>query len=86
MSKSFQNGDGKTCLDAYDSGLRYNMDPFFRAILSADGTLPRTVLVYTSDHAEVLSENGRRFPVWQTYAVPLLMVKSDRDVPEVWIH
>jgi glucan phosphoethanolaminetransferase (alkaline phosphatase superfamily) len=68
--------------DAYDDAIRYNLDGFFKALLDADGQLPRTAGIYTSDHAEALGEDGgqpfvrRLTPAVVT--VPLLMFGSDR--------
>jgi glucan phosphoethanolaminetransferase (alkaline phosphatase superfamily) len=70
-------------IDAYDNGLHYNVDRFFRMLLRPDGTFPRTVILYTSDHAEVLREEGRRLPAWQSFAVPLLMFGEDRPDVDV---
>jgi len=45
-------------VNSYDNAIRYNLDAFFRALLSADGHLARTAGLYTSDHAEALGDHG----------------------------
>jgi len=68
--------------NSYDEALRYNVDAFFRALLQPDGTLPRTVGIYTSDHGEELGGDGvpamTRKLLPEVVAVPLLMFGDDR--------
>jgi arylsulfatase A-like enzyme len=63
--------------NTYDNAVLYNVDGFFRALLNPDGTLPRTTVLYTSDHGEVLSGEGSepltRWIAWGVIAVPLVM-------------
>ena len=68
---------GPGLVDAYDNAIRYNLDRFFHALLDADGGLPRTVVLYTSDHADSLTDEWRSFH-WGTFAVPLLMLGDAR--------
>lgn len=68
--------------NTYDNGLAYNVDHFFRALLREDGSLPRTVLLYTSDHGEVLGGEGTR-PLsrgfdWGILAVPMFLMGDNR--------
>ena len=46
--------------NAYDNGIRYNVDEFFAHLLPdpADASLQNTVYVYTSDHGQTLFEGG----------------------------
>jgi glucan phosphoethanolaminetransferase (alkaline phosphatase superfamily) len=63
--------------NTYDNAIRYNLDGFFRALLRPDGSLPRTTVLYTSDHGEVVGGEGTeplaRTLAWGLVAVPLLM-------------
>jgi lipid A ethanolaminephosphotransferase len=68
--------------NSYDNAVRYNLDAFFRALLTSDGRLPRTVGLYTSDHAEALGDDGRE-PFVRTISrevvtIPLFMFGDDR--------
>ena len=74
------SSSGQAVDDAYDSGLRYNIDGFFRAVLHPDGSLPGAVLIYTSDHAEAFTFKGKGWRpfAWETFAVPLMMFGDDR--------
>jgi glucan phosphoethanolaminetransferase (alkaline phosphatase superfamily) len=72
----------KALTNTYDNGVAYNVDGFFRALLRGDGSLPRTVVIYTSDHGEVLSGEGAapftRALDWSVLAVPLLLLGDNR--------
>ncbi len=48
-------------VNTYDSALAYNLDRFFQELLGPDG-LANTIIVYTSDHAQTLSDNGEPWP------------------------
>src|SRR4029453_13041633 len=67
--------EAEALTNPYDNGLAYNVDRFFQTLLRDDGSLPRTVVVYTSDHGEVLSGEGAvaftRALDWSVLAVPL---------------
>lgn len=63
--------NGETA-DAYDNALRYNVDRFFQGLLTEEGTLPGTVVIYTSDHGR----RGRSTRV--RHAVPLMMFGDAR--------
>jgi glucan phosphoethanolaminetransferase (alkaline phosphatase superfamily) len=69
-------------IDAYDDGLRYNVDAFFRALLQPDGHLPHSVGLYTSDHGESLGADGSlpfvRGLTHEVLTVPLMMFGDDR--------
>jgi len=46
--------------NAYDNGLRYNLDSFFQNLVDDYSTIPnKTVFVYTGDHGQTLFANGR---------------------------
>lgn len=46
-------------INSYDNGIKYNLDTFFKYISSDYNELPNnTILVYTSDHGQTLSEGG----------------------------
>jgi len=52
-----------TVANAFDNGLRYNSDKFFKTLASDYNKLPNnTLIVYTGDHGETLSENGAVLP------------------------
>ncbi len=67
--------------NTYDNAVLYNLDPFFRLLLEPDGSLPGTVVLYTSDHAEALGADGPPFErkvAVEVTTVPLLMFGDDR--------
>lgn len=67
-------------VDSYDDGLRYNLDGFFKNLLNQDGSLARTVVIYTGDHGvPYYQENDAQRRT--AASVPLLMFGDDR--PEV---
>jgi arylsulfatase A-like enzyme len=76
--------------NTYDNAIRYNLDGFFRALLRADGSLPGTTVLYTSDHGEVLSGEGSeplsRNLAWGIAAVPLFMVGDQRPAVDTGYH
>jgi glucan phosphoethanolaminetransferase (alkaline phosphatase superfamily) len=78
--------DHDALVNNYDNALRYNLDPFFEALLGSAGTPARTVVLYTSDHGAHLSGAGAhpmmRGLEWETTAVPLLMF-GDRPAVDV---
>lgn len=45
-------------VNAYDNGIRYNLDNFFRHLLPDLSILDTTYIIYTSDHGETLFEDG----------------------------
>jgi glucan phosphoethanolaminetransferase (alkaline phosphatase superfamily) len=68
--------------DAYDNAIRYNLDAFFQTLLRPDGSLPRTVVLYTSDHGAVAGDEtnnplARRLST-EIAGVPLFMVGDAR--------
>jgi len=77
-------GDAVTAArNSYDNAVRYNVDAFFRALLSPSGELPRTVGLYTSDHAESLGGDSPLFfrtPTYEVATVPLILFGDDRPV------
>lgn len=48
--------------NAYDNAVRYNLDRFFAELIGPDGLPDNTIILYTSDHGQTLSENGERWP------------------------
>jgi glucan phosphoethanolaminetransferase (alkaline phosphatase superfamily) len=68
--------------NTYDDGVAYNVDGFFRTLLDKDGSLARTVVLYTSDHGEVLAGEGAapftRALDWSVLAVPMMMMGDAR--------
>lgn len=48
--------------NSYDNGIHYNLDRFFEELIGSDGLPPNTVIVYTSDHGQTLSEHGESWP------------------------
>jgi glucan phosphoethanolaminetransferase (alkaline phosphatase superfamily) len=72
----------QAAVNAYDSALRYNLDRFFQALLGPDGDAARAVVLYTSDHAEALGEDGGRPFVRRltqpVVTVPMMMFGRDR--------
>jgi glucan phosphoethanolaminetransferase (alkaline phosphatase superfamily) len=52
--EAFSNG--------FDNALKFNLDTFFKTLATDYKNLPNnTVILYTSDHGQTLSENGERF-------------------------
>ncbi len=47
-------------VNSYDNGIRYQVDDFFRVLVSETTNQNYTVL-YTSDHGQTLSEHGQRY-------------------------
>ena len=89
--ESVREGAETTVLtNTYDNGIRYNVDGFFRALLRADGSLPRTTVLYTSDHGEVVGDEGTeplaRTLAWGLVAVPLLMAGDVRPDVDTGYH
>jgi glucan phosphoethanolaminetransferase (alkaline phosphatase superfamily) len=68
--------------NSYDNAVLYNLDPFFKELLSPAGELPRTVGIYTSDHAEALGADGGtpfvRRVAYEEATVPLVFFGDDR--------
>ena len=65
-------------LNAFDNSLAYNLDTFFRAITEKISPKDNNnIILYTSDHAQTLGENGARYSHCQETPneakVPLLM-------------
>jgi glucan phosphoethanolaminetransferase (alkaline phosphatase superfamily) len=49
-------------VNSYDNALHYNLNGFFEVLLGpSQELLQNTVIVYTSDHAETLSDNGENW-------------------------
>lgn len=49
-------------LNSYDNALRYNLNSFFQKLMGeSDGILQDTFILYTSDHAETLSDHGENW-------------------------
>lgn len=67
-------------VNAYDNGLAYNLDAFFKELM-ADGALENTIILYTSDHGQTLAENGETWPhnanTPNEARVPLFILHSD---------
>lgn len=65
-------------INSYDNSIAYNLDTFFRLLADDHSRLPNnTVIVYTSDHGENLSGNGRAGHGGETPAeanVPIFMI------------
>jgi len=66
--------------NSYDNSILYNVDRFFEELIGADGLPPNTVIIYTSDHGQTLSENGESWPHSGTTrseaCVPLFIVQN----------
>jgi glucan phosphoethanolaminetransferase (alkaline phosphatase superfamily) len=66
-------------VNAYDNALHYNLNGFFETLLGPLQELLRnTVILYTSDHAETLSDNGENWGHGRGTA-------SERRVPAILI-
>ncbi len=71
-------------INTYDNALRYNLDSFFRN-LDIEGWRNRTLMVYTSDHGQTLSEHGESYTHCGTSVatspteamVPLFMISKE---------
>ena len=82
-----RNDDLQTYINTYDNGLRYNLDAFFRSLLADDQALPgNTVLLYTSDHGQTLSEAGEIYPHGgdsiREATVPLMLLGDVTPLPD----
>ena len=72
-------------INTYDNAVKYNLESFFRA-LGIPSWRNRTLLVYTSDHGQTLSEHGERYTHCGTSVetapteanVPLFIISRDR--------
>ncbi len=69
-------------VNSYDSGIRYNLEAFFRVLVD-DAELPKdTVIVYTSDHGQTLAEEGATWSHGNVHRsearVPLLLISGER--------
>jgi glucan phosphoethanolaminetransferase (alkaline phosphatase superfamily) len=62
QSDSYDYRKKEELINSYDNGLTYNLDNFFRILIGPDGLPDGTILVYTSDHGQTLSENGESWP------------------------
>jgi glucan phosphoethanolaminetransferase (alkaline phosphatase superfamily) len=61
-AQSVFDSDRETFVNTYDNALRYNLDGFFRTLLTDKENLPNdTVVLYTSDHGQTLNENGEKY-------------------------
>lgn len=71
-------------INTYDNALRYNSDQFF-GNLGVSGWRTKTMLVYTSDHGQTLSEHGEAYTHCGSSSatspneasVPLLLISKD---------
>lgn len=65
---------------SYDNAILYNIDRFFEELIGADGLPANTVIIYTSDHGQTLSENGESWPhsgiTRPEACVPLLIIQN----------
>jgi glucan phosphoethanolaminetransferase (alkaline phosphatase superfamily) len=49
-------------INSYDNAIKYNLDNFFKNLASDYNKLPNeTVIIYTSDHGQTLSEDGLKY-------------------------
>jgi glucan phosphoethanolaminetransferase (alkaline phosphatase superfamily) len=56
------NEDKAAFSNGFDNALKFNLDSFFKTLAADYKNLPNnTVILYTSDHGQTLSENGERF-------------------------
>jgi glucan phosphoethanolaminetransferase (alkaline phosphatase superfamily) len=71
-------------INSYDNAIRYNLDSFFQTLLGPSGVPARTVVLYTSDHGENLSDPDsnplKRRLAWDTTGVPLIMFGDERPM------
>jgi glucan phosphoethanolaminetransferase (alkaline phosphatase superfamily) len=66
-------------VNSYDNAILYNLNRFFQALLGPDREILRnTLILYTSDHAETLSDNGENWGHGRGTA-------SERRVPAILI-
>jgi membrane-anchored protein YejM (alkaline phosphatase superfamily) len=72
-------------INSYDNALRFNVDRFLQIVTAARG-FDRTVLLYTSDHGQLLTDSRRgamsRELAWGEVAVPLLMMGPARPAAD----
>jgi glucan phosphoethanolaminetransferase (alkaline phosphatase superfamily) len=66
-------------VNAYDNGLRYNVNTFFEVLFAdQDAALENAIYIYTADHGETLFEDGTSWPHCRTTnkeaMVPLLII------------
>lgn len=66
--------------NTYDNGLVYAVDRFFRILIPDPALLQNTVIIYTSDHGQTLSQHGETwFHCESTHneaVVPLLLISA----------
>lgn len=79
-SNKYQPDNVQSMINTYDSAIRYNLDSFFKELI-ADGLPENTIIIYTSDHGQTLSENGETWPhsgpTRNEAAVPLFMINDN---------
>ncbi|MEP6901535.1 MAG: sulfatase-like hydrolase/transferase [Actinomycetota bacterium] len=82
------NLDRETFINTYDNAIRYNLDGFFQIMATDYSQLPNnTVILYSSDHGQTLSEDGELYSHGgesrREAIVPLFMLglntKADTD-------
>lgn len=68
-------------VNSYDNGIRYQVDEFFRVLVS-ETTNQNYAILYTSDHGQTLSEHGQRYTHMKADAeivdVPGFLVASEQ--------
>jgi glucan phosphoethanolaminetransferase (alkaline phosphatase superfamily) len=78
QSDSYDYQKKEELINSYDNGLAYNLDNFFRILMGSDGLPEDTIIIYTSDHGQTLSEHGESWPhsgsTRNEACVPLLIV------------
>lgn len=87
MSQELDVANTKTLINTYDNGLRYNLDVFFRTLVDDYDNIPnRTVIFYTGDHGQTLSEGGEVYSHGgdsvREATVPLFLIGHVETAPD----
>ncbi len=74
-------------VNSYDNGLRFNLDTFFKFLVSDYKNIPNnTTIIYTSDHGDTLGEGGLNNPHCGDNLVeanvPLFMLGNRETTPD----
>jgi glucan phosphoethanolaminetransferase (alkaline phosphatase superfamily) len=78
--------EDRATVNSYDNGIVYNVDTFFQTLFRSSQGIERTVIIYTSDHGQLLTDSKPQLTrdlVWGEVAVPLMMLGGARPDVDV---